>query len=69
MPEFELRHLGQLARMLLPYRLRLTGSPIIIIIIIINNNKTLHSVALVRQQTIPIEQQALVGEESANFCG
>jgi hypothetical protein len=28
-----------------------------------------YSVALVRKRTIPTEQQPLVGEVSANFCG
>jgi hypothetical protein len=34
-----------------------------------NNSNNNNSVALAREQTIPTEQQPLVGEVSANFCG
>jgi hypothetical protein len=34
-----------------------------------NLNKTINSVACVRERTIPTERPPLVGEVSANFCG
>jgi hypothetical protein len=33
------------------------------------NEKKKHSVALVRERTIPAERPPLVGEVNANFCG
>jgi hypothetical protein len=33
-----------------------------------SNGQTKHSVALVRERTIPTERQPLLGEVSANFC-